>query len=680
MMFKKSNTVMAAAVAMVVFCGSVMAEGIISLGFFKTGDSAFSGGSNIGPLATDSANWNSTLGQDNSGSLTDLTDDDGIDTTADVVWTSANTWRNGVDNAATDEHRLAKSYLDDGNGGCSVTFSNIPYATYRVYGLLSSDAGDLYNTCDFQINGLLWVNGESSSAVLPAYGNITTNNGSNGTFWTEIGGGTRGNFWTEITSGSTLTIQGQDKWGGGRGSLAGVIIEEVTDVPNTISVNLVQGNNQTFAGNSEIGPLVTSSLTWNSTAGSPVLKSGTKSNLVDRFGFDTGASVLWKSANTYYNGRDGVGDDEHKLAVGYLDDGSGGCSVTFSNIPYANYKVYGLLSSDEVKDAPYTTLDFMINGGVWARGGVAAQSTLAYGNINLNNATNGTWWTETTSSTTGNYWTVEAIGSTLTIDGLQRAGAARGSLAGVVIEETALVVSTNRMIGFNWRGNGASGTMDLIGIAGAPGYEQRHWGNLNSDWFDNSGAVPTKIFDSYGALVGENNDAAKGIRLEFDGSGLYSNGIIATNADFTMMWGYMDDGFGPAQPYIQIYNIPYQRYDLIVYVDGDANNGGKCGPYWLEEVTDPRADDGADLTPLVYTEQIGSPHFDGTYTQVPLTSTAAATAAAGNYIVFTGMTTNNITLRSQRVTGTRSPINAFQIIDTYVAPIPQPLGTILLLQ
>lgn len=72
--------------------------------------------------------------------------------------------------------------------------------------------------------------------------------------------------------------------------------------------------------------------------------------------------------------------------------------------------------------------------------------------------------------------------------------------------------------------------------------------------------------------------------------------------------------------------------------------------------------DGADLTPSIYAKKIGSPEFNGTYAQVPLSSTVKATAVSGNYIIFTGMTANDVTIRGRQESGTRAPINAFQIV------------------
>lgn len=676
-------------------CGNVMAEGIISLNFVKNSDETFVGGENIGPLATSSANWNSVVnrssGSETSGSMLDLKDDDGNATTADVTWQAAVCYYTSAV-YTNDQQRLTRGYLDDGNIGdglgLSIVVSNIPYAQYRVYGLLASDKSDggaAYTTRDFQLNGSVWVFGGLTPAQISAYGNVTANFANKGSYWSEIGGGVIGNYWTQVASGPTLVVRGSLVNGIVRGSLAAVIIQQI-NVPRTISINLAQSTNQDFADGSGIGPLATDSATWNSTINqdSGDLANGSKTNLIDVFGNQTGASVLWKSNNTYWNQVDGVADDQHKLAVGYLDDGNASgtrCSVTFSNIPYASYRLYGLLSSDDMQTSRDVEID-----GMWARGGAVELQRQAHRSITTNYNANGEWWTETGASVTGNYWTVITCGSNLTVQGQNRIGTTttRGSLAGIVIEEvTDWYVPSNRTVGFNFRGSASTGSMDFNAVAGAPLLQQRYWGNLNSDYFGAEGGVPARYFDSLGDLVGKGNITNNGIRLEFDANNLYQTDINATlSPDHVLMWGYMDSNAALlTQPYIQIWNIPYKKFDIVLYVDGDGIAGTKCGAYWLEEATIVPEDNGADLTPLIYTEQIGSLHFDGTYTQVPLSSTSAASAAAGNTIVFTGMTHSDITIRGMQESGTRAPINAFQIVDQSPPPPPlYPMGTILMIQ
>lgn len=137
-----------AAIVAMVFTGGIAAAQSISLNFSENaGNQHFTGGQLIGPLLTDSANWNNTNdygGALAAGTMTGLKDEAGVATAASVTWSSSNVWYN-ADGVGDDEHKMSVGYLDDGAPGVSVTFSNIPYTNYRVYGLLGSDQGNTYN-------------------------------------------------------------------------------------------------------------------------------------------------------------------------------------------------------------------------------------------------------------------------------------------------------------------------------------------------------------------------------------------------------------------------------------------------------------------------------------------------------------------------------------------------------
>ena len=151
-------------------------------------------------------------------------------------------------------------------------------------------------------------------------------------------------------------------------------------------------------------------------------------------------TVSWKASTTWRN-IDGTIDDEHKLAYGYLDDGNtgsgDGVQVVFSGIPYADYKVYGLYASDGSNGgSAMQGLDFNVNG-TWAYGGSSPLVTTVYGNIDLNYANHGEYWTETVpGSVIGNYWVVDCTGATCRVTGVIKSGSSRGSLTAVIIAPT----------------------------------------------------------------------------------------------------------------------------------------------------------------------------------------------------------------------------------------------------
>lgn len=175
------------------------------------------------------------------------------------------------------------------------------------------------------------------------------------------------------------------------------------------------------------GPIA--SANWNNVTGASNTSGIT---LNDDAGTATTASMTWSSANIWTSGV-GNGSNDKIILHPYLDDGSG-VTVTVTNIPFAQYNVYGIIAN---ADGSYTSTDFNVNNGTWAFGGSAAADGLAQTNID---ALSGSW-VQATTTTRGNYWKVEnQADSTLSIQGIARgfggnAPAQRGSLAGIVIEE-----------------------------------------------------------------------------------------------------------------------------------------------------------------------------------------------------------------------------------------------------
>ena len=159
------------------------------------------------------------------------------------------------------------------------------------------------------------------------------------------------------------------------------------------------------------------------------LASGSLSNLVDSNGSATTAAIAWNSSNTWWNS-DGTADDQARLAVGYLDDGGSGISLTVTNIPYPEYRVYGLLASDQSASL-YTTLDFSVNGTP-----VLGAPSQAYATMSSNLAATGSQWSLLTASQAGNYWlSGTQTAATLTITAPPRSGDSRASITGIVIEQ-----------------------------------------------------------------------------------------------------------------------------------------------------------------------------------------------------------------------------------------------------
>lgn len=229
----------------------------------------------------------------------------------------------------------------------------------------------------------------------------------------------------------------------------------------------------------------------------------------------------------------------------------------------------------------------------------------------------------------------------------------------------------DRKIGLNFVGGDTpgGGTLTAGDVAGTPNTRQANWNNLNTDWQGNSGAVPATLVDNAGSTVGINNNVNVGVRVSYDSNTVWGTGVANTNPDRALMRGYLDDaGVGSSQPYVILQNLPYQKYDVLVYIDGDQT-GGVDGPYWLENNTT-----SAQLTNRVYVRDQG--HFDAKYTQTPVSSTSAAGAVEGNYILFEGVTARDLRIRATQDSGTRAPINGVQILDRSGPVLQAPFNAI----
>lgn len=205
---------------------------VISVNFSEnSGNQGFAGSQNIGPLATNSAFWNTTNGQANlaAGSLTNLINDLGSPTGVGMTWTSSNAWYNG-DGTLTDDAKLSVGYLDDGatSGGFGIQISvtNIPYAQYIVLGLLGSDQSTpTYTTLDFKVNGTPLFGGTAL-----AYDGINSSTTAEGAAWTLLTPTNVGNYWASgVQTSATLTITAPPRNGAERGSISGFIIQQVPE-------------------------------------------------------------------------------------------------------------------------------------------------------------------------------------------------------------------------------------------------------------------------------------------------------------------------------------------------------------------------------------------------------------------------------------------------------------------
>jgi hypothetical protein len=226
------------------------------------------------------------------------------------------------------------------------------------------------------------------------------------------------------------------------------------------------------------------------------------------------------------------------------------------------------------------------------------------------------------------------------------------------------VADSNRAIGFNFVGGiPGGGQVQDQEIAGPPALAQLHWNNLSGTSHEDPSVVPQTVVDRLGSCVGTGNDAALGIRVEYGGGAVWGTSIPADTPDQRLMRGYLDDDPTKPFPYVNVLNVPYACYDVVLYVEGDGGYDSWDGSYWVETL------DGTLLTDGVAIRELGE--FTGAWQQ------STADDQFGNYLIFEDLTAGDIRIRGQRglysIGNLRAPLNAFQIVE-----VPEPATLALL--
>ena len=232
---KITSSILAVA-AMAAFSTAAYAQGIISMNFAQnaTGNQTFSGGANIGPLSTNSSNWNTsvnpTTGTLAAGTLGTIIDDSGATVTgASLSWSAPGVWYNSAFNLSTDDQaKLFVGFLDDnGATGPTFTLTGITYAQYNLYVLTAANTGDANGGTTTYANNGYSVNGGTATPF--------TALGYNGLNWVQASGATAGNYveYTGLT-GASLTASGIAGNGQApRSIITGFIIQQVPE-PSTL--------------------------------------------------------------------------------------------------------------------------------------------------------------------------------------------------------------------------------------------------------------------------------------------------------------------------------------------------------------------------------------------------------------------------------------------------------------
>ena len=195
---------------------------------------------------------------------------------------------------------------------------------------------------------------------------------------------------------------------------------------------------------------------------------------------------------------------------------------------------------------------------------------------------------------------------------------------------------------------------------------------------DLAGVVPQRNWNNVlvftnGTTAGQNFRDALGQGTTLDLSADFANAAeqpllnASLSGGHKMMKSYGNDQGGTAgfqtNSIISISQIPFALYDLILYVDGNNGVGDRVAQVRLG-------------TNVVFLRDATYASFSGIYAQGTGTSDAARNTSAGNYVRFTGLTSNSTTIivtAGSATDGTRrAPINGIQILpsvyDTTVPP------------
>jgi hypothetical protein len=196
---------------------------------FGSDQSSLAASDSTGVVAQD--NWNNASGA--SGSIFNLVDESGAATTADVTWSSNNTWLTGTATTTATE-KLLYGYLDGGSGNVAATVSitSVPFSTYDAYVYIGRDASD--STSTYIVNG-------NSITVTPAFQPTTFTVAGTATPGTP-NPGTAGSYvlFTGLTGDFSLTTSNTGALGNHRSPVNGVQLIAVPE-PGSLALFVVGG-------------------------------------------------------------------------------------------------------------------------------------------------------------------------------------------------------------------------------------------------------------------------------------------------------------------------------------------------------------------------------------------------------------------------------------------------------
>jgi hypothetical protein len=209
------------------------------------------------------------------------------------------------------------------------------------------------------------------------------------------------------------------------------------------------------------------------------------------------------------------------------------------------------------------------------------------------------------------------------------------------------------MVGINVVGSDPSG-LDEVGSTKEAGVEpQAQWNDV--EFWEGS-----TLYDAEGDMASvtanlNTTNCGYSSAVPVSGSGTAGNNLL--------MRGYCHGGGSEWTVDLAGLASEYgsEGYDLIVYYDGENSSDDWVTEYALSS-------GGTPIASIFAKDAADSDTWDGTF--VEATGTSAADATDGNYVRFSGLTADSITLTATPGTG-NAPINGLQLIP---APEPATLG------
>ncbi|HZI32219.1 MAG TPA: immunoglobulin domain-containing protein, partial [Candidatus Binatia bacterium] len=228
--------------------------------------------------------------------------------------------------------------------------------------------------------------------------------------------------------------------------------------------------------------------------------------------------------------------------------------------------------------------------------------------------------------------------------------------------------------------NSVADSLAPADVAGAPGFMHLHWNNMGVS----GQTLP----------VADTSSNATGVTITWASPDTWHSGAGLGTPNEKLMSGYLDStrvtngvdnpfdfsGSGATDNRPDVYATGLSgwlatqgatSYSVVVYSDSDSTGGG-IAEYWVQspaDANDPPQALGSDLTPRIFRSDNGT--FSGTFTQVPLNANTYGTASNGNYIVFAGLTSDSLVIRTEdSFSGfNAAPINGIQFIPNSLKPV-----------